>query len=140
LWNRSIHCSYSFRIEILVAITFFYNFDHSSYSKNCASTIYFVCYMLYYCMYCKLDLSFYTFVIIFWIWWIVRVARKSQQRQIFWYEWSTTKFKLQSLYTQVLSYLKFGCNLSITLLLVFGYLNFQLSCEKVVFLFFLKPN
>jgi hypothetical protein len=37
---------YSLRIEILVTIDFFYNFDHSSYSKNCASTIYFVCYML----------------------------------------------------------------------------------------------
>jgi hypothetical protein len=33
---------YSLRFKILVAIDFF---DHSSYSKNYASTIYFVCYM-----------------------------------------------------------------------------------------------
>jgi hypothetical protein len=31
--------------SILVAIDFFCNFNHSSYSKNCASTIYFVCYI-----------------------------------------------------------------------------------------------
>jgi hypothetical protein len=58
--------SYSLHVEIFVVIDFFcYNFDHSSYSKNCASTIYFVCYMLYYCMYFNLDVSFYMFPIIF---------------------------------------------------------------------------
>jgi hypothetical protein len=51
--------------KYLSPLTFFYNFDHSSYSKNFASTIYFVCYMLKYCMYFKLDLSFYMFAIIF---------------------------------------------------------------------------
>jgi hypothetical protein len=51
--------------KYLSLLTFFYNFDHSSYSKNCASTIYFVCYMFYCCMYFKLDLSFYMFAIIF---------------------------------------------------------------------------
>jgi hypothetical protein len=57
--------TYSLSMEILVAVDFFYYFDHLSYSKNCASTIYFVCCMLYYCMYFKLDLSFYMFLIFF---------------------------------------------------------------------------
>jgi hypothetical protein len=74
--------------KYLSPLTFFYNFDHSSYSKNCASTIYFVYYILYCCMYFKLDLSFYMFVIIFWVRWMIKVARKSQWRQIFRYEWS----------------------------------------------------
>jgi hypothetical protein len=56
---------YSLRIEIFVAIDFFHNVDHSSYSKNYASIIYFACYVLYYCGYFKFDLSFYTFEIIF---------------------------------------------------------------------------
>jgi hypothetical protein len=56
---------YSRCIEIFVSIDFFHNFDHSSYSKNYVSIIYFSCYMLYYCRYFKHDLSFYTFAIIF---------------------------------------------------------------------------
>jgi hypothetical protein len=51
--------------KYLSPLTFFYNFDPSSYSKKFASTIYFVCYMIYYRMYFKLDLSFYIFAIIF---------------------------------------------------------------------------
>jgi hypothetical protein len=31
--------------KYLSSLIFFSNFDHSSYSKNCASTIYFVCYI-----------------------------------------------------------------------------------------------
>jgi hypothetical protein len=62
---------------MLVAIDFFYNFDNSSYSKNCASAIYFVCYMLYCCnMYFKFGLSFYMFAIIFRIRRRVKVERK----------------------------------------------------------------
>jgi hypothetical protein len=63
---------------------FLCNFDHSSYSNNYASKIYFVCYMFNCCMYFKLDLSFYMFVIIFWMRRMVKVAKKSQWWQIFW--------------------------------------------------------
>jgi hypothetical protein len=52
-------------MEIIVAVDFFYKFNHSSYSKSCAITIYFICYMLYYCMYFKLVLSFYMFALNF---------------------------------------------------------------------------
>jgi hypothetical protein len=51
--------------KYLSPLIFFYNFDHSSYSKNCSITIYFVLNMLYCCMYFNLDLSFYMFAIIF---------------------------------------------------------------------------
>jgi hypothetical protein len=51
--------------------------------KKFASTVYFICYMLYYCMYFKLDLSFYMFAIFFWIRRMVKVARKNQWRQYF---------------------------------------------------------
>jgi hypothetical protein len=44
-------------IEILITINFFYNFDHSSYSKNYTNIIYFVCYMLYY--YKSLSLTYH---------------------------------------------------------------------------------
>jgi hypothetical protein len=67
-------------IKILVAILIFsYNFDHLSYSKNCASTIYFVCY-IFYCKY----LLFHISAIIFWIRRIIKVVWKNQQWQIFW--------------------------------------------------------
>jgi hypothetical protein len=59
------HTKYSLRMEIIVAVDFFYKFNHSSYSKSCAITIYFICYMLYYCMYFKLVLSFYMFALNF---------------------------------------------------------------------------
>jgi hypothetical protein len=48
-----------------VYIGFSDNFDHSSYSKNYASIIYFVCYVLCYCRHFKFDLPFYVFAIIF---------------------------------------------------------------------------
>jgi hypothetical protein len=66
-------------------INFFHNFDHSSYSKNYASIIYFAYYILYYCWYFKLDLTFYIFAIIFGIRRMVKVGRKNQQRQVFRY-------------------------------------------------------
>jgi hypothetical protein len=54
----------------------------------------------------------------------------------------TTQFKLQSLctlkYFLTHGHLKFGCNLTFTLQLVFGDLDFQLSCEKSFFPIFLK--
>jgi hypothetical protein len=74
--------------KYLSPLTFFYNFDYSSYAKNFAITIYFVCYMIYCCMHFKLDLSIYMFAIIFWIEQMVKVVRKNQQQQIFWYEGS----------------------------------------------------
>jgi hypothetical protein len=51
--------------KYLTPLTFFYNFNHSSYSRKISKYNFFVCYMLYYFMYCKIDLSFYMFVIIF---------------------------------------------------------------------------
>jgi hypothetical protein len=55
--------------------------------KNYASTIGFVCYMLYYCRYFKLDLHFFIFAIIFWIRWMIKVATMTT---IFRYWWSTS--------------------------------------------------
>jgi hypothetical protein len=51
--------------KYLSSLTFSYNFDHSSYSKNYVNTIYFVCDMLYYYRYFKHDLTFCTFAINF---------------------------------------------------------------------------
>jgi hypothetical protein len=70
--------------KYLSLLTFFNNFDHLSYSKNCASIIFCLLYDLLLYVF-KLDLSFYMFVITFLIRRMVKVARKSQQRQIFWY-------------------------------------------------------
>jgi hypothetical protein len=45
-------------IKILVVVDLFYNFDHLSYSKNYASVIYFVCYILYYFRYLSFTYHF----------------------------------------------------------------------------------
>jgi hypothetical protein len=60
------HAYYCLCIRIFFAtIDLFNNFDHSSYTKNYARTIYFVCYVLYYYKYFKLDLPFYIFATVF---------------------------------------------------------------------------
>jgi hypothetical protein len=75
--------NYSLVSKYLSSLTFFHNFDHSSYSKNYAIIIYFACYMLYYCKYFKLNLSFYTFAIIFWIRRMVKVEKKINSDKYF---------------------------------------------------------
>jgi hypothetical protein len=57
--------------------------------KNYVNIIYFVCDMLYYYRYFKHDLTFCMFAINFWIRRMVKVVRKNQRWQIFWYEGNT---------------------------------------------------
>jgi hypothetical protein len=76
LSHRRVEYIVLYSLWNICVIQFFLNFDHLSYSKNCAITIYFVYGMFYYCMNFKLVLSFYMFAINFRIRRMVKVARK----------------------------------------------------------------
>jgi hypothetical protein len=57
---------YSYVLKYLSVLTFFHNFDHSSYEKNyVVSFTLFAYYKFYYYRYFTIDLSFYIFAIIF---------------------------------------------------------------------------
>jgi hypothetical protein len=100
--------------SVLLLLMFFScYFDHSSLSKNCASGICFVCYMLYYRRHFKIDLSFYIFAITFFVRIILKnnflnemngqsYKKKIKHRQIFRYRWSYNLHQ-QEQFEQILS-------------------------------------